>query len=164
MLMFDEEYQPILLDSVYSPILTEYIWVLDLNMMDFTLSPLVNLEEIVCASLELMINGFKFYVPAMWNMLTISEETSQLDVIPMEDLVGREFTALVFGITQTGAIKYRPSTVIATDFKLEHVNVAPQLGKNQMLCHPIGPTSWVNVAPSDTYNKYFKDLVVGDII
>lgn len=164
MLIYDDEQQPILLDSIYNPTPNEYMWVLDLSMMDFTLTPVTNLEEIVSASLELTINEFPFYLPAGWNLLTISEETSQLDVITVEDLVGREFTALVIGMTDRGVLKYRPMTVVATDFQLEHVNVAPQLAKSQMLCHPIGPTSWVNVAPSDTYNKYFKDLVVGDII
>lgn len=164
MLIYDEEQQPILLESIYNPTPTEYLWVLDLSMNDFTLAPLTNLEEIICPSLELMINGFKFAIPAMWNVLTISEDTSQLDVITCEELVGKGFTALVVGMTKMGAMKYQPSTVLITDYKPEHVNVAPQLGKHQMLCHPIGPSSWVNVAPSDTYNKYFKGLVVGDII
>jgi hypothetical protein len=164
MLIYDDEQRAILLDSIYNPTPTEYMWVLDLNMMDFTLAPLTNLEEIIGSSIELMINGFRFHVPGAWNILTVSEETSQLDVIAIKDVLGKEFTALAIGMTATGALKYHPFPVVATDFKMDHMNVAPQLGKHQMLCHPIGPTSWVNIAPSDTYNKYFKDAVVGDII
>jgi hypothetical protein len=164
MLILDDEERVIMLDSIYNPTPTEFMWVLDLNMMDYTLAPITNLEEHICSCVQLMVNGFRFYVPGGWNVLTVSDDTSQLDVIAVKDLVGKEFMALVVGMTKNGALKHQPSTIVATDFQMDHMLVTPQLAKHQMLCHMIGPACWVNVAPSDTYNKYFKDLVVGDII
>ena len=49
-------------------------------------------------------------------------------------------------------------------YKSDYVNIGPSLGKHQMLCHPISPTEWINVSPSDTYNKHLKNSVIGDIV
>ncbi len=164
MLIFDEENRPILLDNIYTPTPTEYLWVLDLSMMDYTLAPLTNLEEIISPSIELMIEGFQFFLPANWNILVYAEDTLQLDVIEIAEVAGREFIAFVIDMSDRGIVKYEPGLITVTNYVPELDNVAPQLGKHQMLCHPIGPEQWINVAPSDTYNKYFRDAVVGDII
>ncbi len=163
MLIFDDETTPIMLDSIYTPTPTEFMWVLDLAMMDYTLAPLLNLEEIISPSIELMICGFKFFVPANWNILVYAEDTLQLDVVEVAEAAGREFTSFVIN-AQNNQIKYVDGVISVTDYVIEQVNVAPSLAKHQMLCHPIGPKQWVNVAPSDTYNKYFRDLVIGDIL
>ena len=164
MLIFDEEMTPILLDSIYTPTPTEYMWVLDLSMMDYTLAPLQNLEEIISPSVQLTICGFSFYLPAGWNLLVFAEDTLQLDVVEIADVAGKEFTSFVIDNVTPLIQKYVPGVVSMTDYQIEMMNVAPSLAKHQMLCHPIGPKQWVNVAPSDTYNKYFRDLVVGDIL
>lgn len=164
MLIFDEEMTPIMLDSIYTPTPTEFMWVLDLSIMDYTLAPLMNLEEIISPSIEIMVYGFRFHVPANWNILVFAEDTSQLDVIEVSETAGREFTSFVINHENPNIMKYLGGLVSVTDYQVERMNVAPSLAKHQMLCHPIGPKQWVNVAPSDTYNKYFRDLVVGDIL
>lgn len=164
MLIFDEEDRAILLDNIYTPTPTEYMWVLDLTLMDYTLAPLTNLEEIISPSIELMVNGFRFFLPANWNILVYAEDTLQLDVVEVAELAGREFTSFVIEISKKGVFKYVPGNITITNYLPELDNVSPQLGKHQMLCHPIGPDQWVNVAPSDTYNKYFRDAVVGNIV
>ena len=161
MLIFDDHSEAIILESIYAPTLTDHFWVLDLSMLDYTLTPLLVLEEIVSPSVTLRIRGFEFTLPANWNVLIFAEDTQQLDVVEVGNLAGREFTALVGGpdvhVSTAGTI-----TVI--DYTPEYQHVAPSLNKHQMLCHPIGPSEWINVAPSDTYNKYLKDLVAGDIL
>jgi hypothetical protein len=164
MLIFDDDTNAIILDSVYTPTPTEYMWVLDLSIMDYTLAPLMNLEEIIGPTIELMIYGFKFNVPANWNILVFDEETLQLDVVEISELAGANFTSFVINAEDPLITRYLPGTIVMTNYMIEHVNVVPSLAKHQMLCHPIGPKQWVNVAPSDTYNKYFRGLVVGDII
>ena len=161
MLIFDENCEAIILDSIYTPTLTEYYWVIDLGMLDFTLAPLLVLEEIICPSVTLNIRGFDFNVPANWNMLVFSEETHQIDIVSVGEIAGREFTALVGGPDVHAAV---PGLITIVDYTPEYLHVAPSLNKHQMLCHPIGPTEWVNIAPAETYNKYLKDLVVGDIL
>lgn len=161
MLIFDSESRPIILDSIFVPTVTDHFWVLDYSIMDYTLTPLQTLEQIVCPSLQVQILGFEFVVPANWNILVYDRETCQLDTVEIAEAAGREFTSLVYGPTKSRAI---PGEITVTNYFLEHVNVGPTLNKHQMLCHPIGPDIWVNIAPSDTYNKYLKDQSVGDLI
>lgn len=161
MLIFDNQSKPIILDSIHTPTLTDYFWVLDLSMMDFTLAPLISLEEVVCPTLVLRIRGFDFALPANWNILVYDSETSQLDVVELSEACGREFTALCYGPQKT---RHTPAIVSVANYYVEHKNVGPLLNKQQMLCHPIGPDEWINVAPSDAYNKYLKDRAVGDLI
>lgn len=161
MLIFDTNSNPIILDSIHVPTLTDHFWVLDLPMLDFTLAPLVSLEEIVCPTLELLINGFRFHLPANWNILVYDRETAQVDVVPISESAGREFTAFVYGPKQT---QPSPSLITIIDYSVESKNVGPLLNKQQMLCHPISATEWVTVSPADAYNKYLKDKTVGDLI
>lgn len=161
MLIFDANNKPIILESIHVPIITDHMWVLDLNILDFKLAPLTILEEVVCPSLQIQINGFEFILPASWNILVYDRDTSQLDVVELAATAGKEFTALVYGPKRTSPL---PAIISVTNYYLEQKNVGPFLNKYQMLCHPIGPGEWVCVSPSDTYNKYLKDCVVGDII
>ena len=164
MLIFDDNNKTIILDDIYTPTPTNYMWVLDLQMMDYTLTPLLVLEEIICPSIEVRVRGFKFYLPANWNVLVFSEETSELDVVEISEVAGREFTAFVYDISNPLITKYAPGLITVSNYASEYVNVGPSLSKHQMLCHPISPTEWVNVSPSDTYNKYLKNAVIGDIL
>jgi hypothetical protein len=161
MLIFDSESNPIILDSIFVPTVTDHFWVLDYTMMDYTLAPLTTLEQIVCPSLQIQVLGFEFIVPANWNILVYDRETSQLDTVEIAEVAGREFTAVVYGPQKSRIV---PGYITVTNYLLEHVNVGPTLNKHQMLCHPIGPDIWVNVAPSDTYNKYLKDQTIGDLM
>jgi hypothetical protein len=161
MLVFDNNYDAIILDSIHTPTVSDHVWVLDLNERDFMLTPLQVLEETICPTLELLIWGFKFWLPANWNILVVDPETQQLDVVEISELPGKEFSAFVYG-------PRRPSTDSAviqiTDYLPNRRNVGPSINKHHMLCHPISNDSWVNVSPSDTYNKYLKNAIVGDLI
>jgi hypothetical protein len=160
MLIFDENTHAILVESITTPMTTEYFWVLNLEIMDFTLTPLIVLEEVVGPTIVLEIHGFRFKLPATWCTLVFAEETMQLDVVENGDLAGKDFTAMISGPNTTIPL---PGHVKLIDYILEDYNYVPSLSKSQMLCHPIAPDLWVNVAPSDPYNKYLKDLVVGNI-
>jgi hypothetical protein len=164
MLIFDDNNRTIILDNVYTPTPTDFMWVLDLQIMDYTLAPLLVLEEIICPSIKVRIRGFEFFLPANWNMLVFSEETSELDVVEISELAGREFTSFVYDISDPLIVRYKPGLVSVLDYSPEFVNVGPSLNKHQMLCHPISPVEWINVSPSDTYNKYLKTAVIGDIV
>ncbi len=161
MLIFDENNDAIMLDCIQGPVLSQYMYVLDLNMMDFTLSPLLVFEEVICPTITVRINGFAFDLPANWNILISDTETYQLDVVEISELAGKEFKAVCYGMDM---VNVDLASIQVIDYQPSHQNVGPALNKYQMLCHPINPTSWVNVAPSDAYNKYLKDKVVGDII
>lgn len=161
MLVFDNNNDALILDSIHTPTIADHIWVLDLNMLDFTLAPLVVLEEIVGPAVQLMVNGFQFILPANWNILVCDEESMQLDVVEIRLVAGKEFRAMLFG-PEHGMVE--TAVISATDYLPTYTLVGPSLNKHQMLCHPVAPLTWVNVAPSDTYNKYLKNLVAGDLI
>lgn len=160
MLIFDSNSKPVILDSIFVPTLTDYFWVLDFTLLDYTLAPLTTLEQTVCPSLQVRIQGFDFIVPANWNILVFDKETSQLDTVEISEAAGREFTAMVYGPNKSMPVA---GMITVVDYFQEFVNVGPSLNKHQMLCHPIGPDTWVSIAPSDTYNKYLKDLTIGDL-
>ena len=161
MLIFNNEATAVLLDSIFDPVEADYFWVLDLKMMDFTLAPLMVLEEISCPTIMVRIDDYTFALPATWNILVFDPETHQLDVVEVKDLAGKEFVALKYGPNMK---THQGSVISVVDYLPNHVNIGPSLAKYQMLCHPISPDSWVNVSPSDVYTKYLKELAVGDII
>lgn len=161
MLVFDNNNVPLILDSIYTPTIADHLWVLDLNMLDFTLAPLLVLEEIVAPTIELSILGFRFKLPANWNILVIDDDTMQLDVAEVAEVAGKEFKAFLYGPKEPN---FEMTTITVTDYHPNYLNVGPSLFKHQMLCHPVSPDLWVNVAPSDTYNKYLKNAIAGDLL
>lgn len=161
MLIFDNNSHPIILDSIYDPVVSDHFWVLDLALMDFTMTPLNVLEEVFCPTVVLRVEGFDFTVPASWNILVYDRETAQLDSVELSEAAGREFTALVYGPNMSAPMAGNVSVV---DYFIEHKNVNPALNKHQMLCHPVGPSAWVNISPTDVYAKYLKDACVGNLM
>lgn len=161
MLVFDNDNEAVVLESIYTPTDTEHVWVLDLIMMDYTLAPLLVLEEVISPSIELLIAGFSFVLPTNWNILVVDTETMQIDVVEISELAGKEFVALVYGPEQK---RIETEIITVTNYHPNYVNVGPSLNKHQMLCHPISPELWINIAPSDSYNKYLKNKTAGDII
>jgi len=161
MLIFDSHNDPIILDDADDPILTDTYWVLDLQMMDYTLAPLLMVEEIVDETVELNINGFKFILPAMWHILVVDIETQQIDVARLKKIAAKDFNAFVFGPKKS---RHESIPISFSNFYSYKHNYGPSLFKHQMLCHPIDNESWINIAPSDSYNKYLKNKVSGDIV
>jgi len=161
MLIFNSDNKPIILDNIHGPTTADHMWVLDMVMMDYTLAPLLILEEIVCPTVQVCIKGFEFMLPAYWSILVYDQDTSQLDVIPLEEAVGKQFTALIHGANQKDV---HGATIVVTNYFVEYKNVGPALNKHQMLCHPIGPDEWISISPSDSYNKYLKDMIAADLL
>ena len=162
MLILDEHNKTIMLETVTGPTLSEYFWALDFDIdIDFTLAPLEILEEVTCATLFVEIGTFTFPLPANWNMLVFDPDTSEIDVVDIKSLPGKNFEALCYGADVS---RIKGAKVRVVDYTPRFVHVGPSLNKNQMLCHPISQDYWVNVAPSDTYNKYLKDKTIGDIV
>lgn len=161
MLIFDENVKPIILESIYTPIVTDSYWVLDLNILDFKLSHLAILEQIDSPTFIVSIDGFDFPLPTTWNILVADEESMVLDVIQLREAAGKAFKALVYGPSHSIP---KVSEIVIKSYYPNFPNVGPSLNKHQMLCHPVAPESWICISGSDTYNKYLKDKVVGDLI
>ena len=162
MLIFQESEEITLIDTIKPTLVEDYFWVLDLDQKDFTLAPLNVIEAITAPSVELLIDGFTFVVPATWNILICDPETSQLDISDVGSVLGKSFHSFVYGFNlpivelhKIEAVGYVPS----------HTSFSSSLNKHHMLCHPIDQTRWINLSPADSYNKYFRNtLLSGDLI
>ena len=160
MLIYDEQSNPIVIDSIHTPLASSHMWVLDLELMDFTLAPIVILEETYCPSFVVNILGFEFVLPTNWFVVVYDTDTTQLDVVKLSDLVGQPYSVLGSGPEVFNASSVSMNIV---NYFPQYKNVSPSLNKHQMLCHPIAPGYWVNISPVDTYNKYLKNKTVGDL-
>jgi hypothetical protein len=161
MVISDENSEPILIDNISTPIKTEFFWVLDLEQRDFVLSKIEVLEEHTTPILVMNIFGYSVEVPANWNILVYSKETSQLDIAEIQEVSRGNFTAFVFEHKKNSHL---PGYVKVIHYKPRANIQTPALNKYQMLCHHLGPDLWICVSPIDNYNKYLKDATIGDIL
>jgi hypothetical protein len=164
MVISDENSYPILIDGIDTATLTDYFWVLQLqldNEMDFMLQKLEMFEEQTTPTLEFLIGDYLIEAPTNWNILVYSEETAQLDIVEVSDLARSKFTAVVY-LHNKGKVVPGPVTVV--DYHREAHVRNPSLNKHTMLCHHVGPDAWVCLAPTDNYNKYLKNSLVGDLL
>lgn len=159
MIIFNENNAPILIKSVYDPIVYDFCWVLDLEQQDYMLHKITMLEEINAPVIFVEVEGVVFPMPANWNMLIFSEETGQLDIADGQALCAMSYTAHVSGPDFSRPLA---STARVVDYKAAHTIVTPSLSKHQMLCHAINDKMWVNISPSDSYSKYLREALVGD--
>ena len=160
MLIVDENNKSVIIPSVHVPAVWSHFWVLDLQLLDFTLTSLTMFEEYSGPSVALEIEGFAFSVPKDWNILIADPEISTLDIIEIDKLAKQSYQAVVYDNEKNTA---HCSSIRIIDQSNHELNVNPSLNRHQMLCHPIGITRWVCIAPNDSYNKYLKDLVLGDL-
>lgn len=160
MLIFDENNQTIILDSIHTPVRSDYFWCLDTDDKDFMLAQLLVLEEITAPTFTLNLGGFEFDVPASWNVLIYDAETMQIDSVELANAAGKDFTAFIYGPREN---HQQGEIVTITDYKPVSKSVAPLLNKHQMLCHPISPKHWICITPHDV-QKHLKNIYVGNIL
>lgn len=161
MIILDERTEPIILDNIDIPFPVSHYWALDLEMMDFTLKELTLCEELTTKTLTIIINGYYVEAPADWNILVYSPETSELDVVEFSDLSKHTFSAFAYN--------HKKNALEQNHIRVEHYDgytkvQTPSLVKHIMLCHPLGYDTWVCIAPTDSYNKYLKGMVIGDLL
>lgn len=161
MVIFDENTEPVLLDNLYSPIISDYFWVLDLEQKDFGLTKLTTIEEHTTPMLAVSIFGYVIELPADWNILICSPETSQLDISEIHELTQGSFNAFVLN-HKTNGIHHAPVKVI--HYEPKAVLHTPSLAKNQMLCHALGRSAWICISPIDNYSKYLKGSITNDLL
>jgi hypothetical protein len=161
MLIFDENTKPIVLSDIHTPTITTHFWILDLDMLDFTIEPLTVFEEIISPAVELKIEDFKFVIPTSWNILIVGDDTCQLDIVEVSKALGKNFNAFVYGNNNAS---FNCSQIQATNYFPSMCSVSPLLTKHQLLCHPVAPDKWVCITPFDIYNKYLKGMLVGDLV
>lgn len=161
MIISDENSNPILIDSITTPLKMDYFWVLDLEQRDFVLQKIEVLEEHSTPILVLNIFGYAVEVPANWYILVFSTETSQLDIAEISEVSRGHFNAFVLNHQK---LSHLPGHISVTEYYPRGKVHTPSLNKSQMLCHHLGQTMWICISPIDNYNKYLKDATIGDIL
>jgi hypothetical protein len=160
MIISDENYFPILIDSVDTPLTIDYFWVLDLAERDWKLCPLTMNEEMTTPSLELSVQDYKIEIPTSWNILIYSEDTSQLDIVEAADLTRNNYTAVAYNHKID---KIVPAVIKVMNYNISSRIYSPSLHKTQMLCHSLGTDHWICLSPTDNYNKFLKNATIGDL-
>lgn len=161
MLIMDDTNRVVVLENIYTPLVSKYFWITDLKSYDFTLDEIKLLELMTGPCVDLWIDGFSLTVPASWYVLIGSNETSEVDIVKAQELTRGDFTAVVCG---PSSARLTLSPIRVTDFKDSCTSIAPRLHKYQMLCHPISATHWISISPFDVYSKSLKNCVLGDFL
>jgi len=140
---------------------SKFYWSFDMEMRDYTLSPILITEDICCKSVRVVVgNMATFILPSHWVMLVFDEETHQIDLVEIREMMGKDFTAYVSGPEIHRPL---PGHVRIVDILPEHSNVAPSLDRTRLMCHPISTSAWISVGGSDVYGRYLKELLTGDV-
>lgn len=160
MIISDEDSKPYLISNIETPTTVDYFWSLDLENMDYSLQELKMFEELTTPSLAVRIWDFVMVIPANWNVLVYSPETSQLDFVEASELTRGGFTCVMY---EHETDKIRAGEAVVIDYNPEDYIRSPVLRKYTMLCHHIGAKHWACIAPTDNYNKFLKDKVIGDL-
>lgn len=161
MLYFDSSNRIISVDSIYSPIIDNFIWVLDLEQFDFTLNPMTMLLEITTPSIEVTIEELCIRLPTSWYVVIYDDEIGMMDVVQVSDLLGRNFKLFTYGFND---LMVSGTNYILNKYIPKDVCVMPNLNKKQFLCHPINGSQWICVGPTEAFAKKLKDMFVGELI
>lgn len=160
-ILHDEYNKPLVLNTLKDRLPTHHVWCLDLKVSDFKLLQIKSVEEIVSPSLVLKINGRLTCLPCHWHMLICDPETTQLDVVPVGELANDFYYALVYG-NNIEMPQFEPITVI--DYLVSETHIYPSHARNFMLCHDVGNGRWINCSYADSYNRFLKNKIAGDLI
>ena len=151
-----------IISNVISPVVPKFNWIFSGELQDFKLERITYLEETTGTAIEVMINKFRFLVPATWHIMICDDETSIVDSIPIANCSTSDFDALLMCPTSSTPVRDKIRVLdLHLNESLSHISVA----KGTMLCHPVGPIT--DVRPNDIYScmigpydihKYISDI------
>ena len=137
MMICTEGNYPYIISDLAAPVVPKYNWIFSTELMDFSLSPIMYLEETTGPALKIMINKTGFEVPASWNILVVDEETMMVDTIPVADCSTKSYKAFLFCPTSMNLFL---DDIRFLDF-IPHTSLChTSIPKNSMICHPVGPS------------------------
>ena len=161
MLYFNSKNNIVAVDTIYTPIVDNFLWVLDLEQNDFTLSPVTMLLELTTPTFDLIIDGLTIVLPTSWFIVIYDDEIGIMDVVQISDLMGRNFKLFTYGFSE---LMVTGSSYILNKYTPKNVSIMPNLNKKQLLCHPINNEQWICIGPTEAFAKKLKDMYVGEII
>lgn len=160
MVLLDEDNNSVILSGLQTPLKSNYFWILDLQLVDFTLTPIKIIEEYWGPTISIEVEDVIITVPKKWHILITDPEISSLDILEINKLSRQPYSVVVYDNERS--IAYG-TTVKVIDYQNYGMVINPSLNRHHMFCHPISNSRWICIAPNDSYNKYLKDTVIGDI-
>jgi len=161
MLIFDDEGNPTIIESVFDPVVTPIFWTLNLAEEDFMFTNIGFLEEHNERGIGLSFGGQYVALPNSWFVLIGEEEDGGLDLIKVEDIRGRDFSAFVFDFDRSLAKTVLMETI---NPRIYEKFCYPIMPKNLMLVHPIEKHTGIVISPNDQYNKWIKGKTMMDFL
>ena len=167
MLILPEYSHAYIIDTVSGPVVPKHAWYYDAILNDFVLRPLLMLEETTGPVVVMRINGFELRVPANWYILLVDEETKMVDTIQVSRAAGSGYKAYMMH-PDIGRCEFAPVQLL--DLSPEESIVHLVVAKQQLVCHPVGPTSTskglpmnVLIGPQDV-GRHMGDLTAVDLL
>jgi len=161
MLIFGDDFRPTIMESAFDPLVTPVFWSLNLDAEDFMFSNIGFVEEHDERGCGLLFDGQYVELPQTWYILIGDSSDGTLDLLPVEDIKGREFDAFVFEFNRS-----MPRTVPMTVFNSRTYQrfCYPIIPKHLMMVHPIDMETGIIITPHDQYNKYIKKKTMMDFL
>lgn len=160
MILHDENGTPLVINNIYDKLPTNYAWCLDLKTQDFTINHFKVVEECTCNTVTIRVNGRYIDLPSYWYVLVCDPETTQLDTVPVGNLSNNTFYAFVYGST-LAVPEYLQIDVV--DWKARCAHTYPTHSRGLMLCLDVGHSKWITCSFSDTYTRFLKNKISGDL-
>lgn len=160
MILHDENGNPLAINSLTDKIPTNYAWCLDLKTQDFTINHFKVVEECKCNTVTIRVNDRELKIPEYWYVLVCDPETTQLDTVPVGNLSNNTFYAFVYG-ANASVPEYKQIDVLK--WEAAQLNTYPTHSRGLMLCLDVGDSKWITCSFSDTYTRFLKNKISGDL-
>ena len=142
------------------PTKSDYYWVFDFELIDYTLVPLLMIQEVTGTVMLVNTLNKTITLPLNWSVLVFDEDSLQLDMVGISNLEVSSFTALVSG---PSVEKDYFSARISLQQVTAETIVTPLPDKHQLLCHPVTDDLFICVGSTPnvpTFQKYLEPLTV----
>ena len=167
-LIITEYNAPYIISQLNAPIVPKFNWIFSGEIQDFKLSQISYLEETTGPAIEVMINKYKFTIPASWQILIADQETMLVDTVPISNCSSAMHQALLMCPT---TMSLYTDEVKIIDYVPESVQHHVSIAKGSMLCHPVGPVFdhkpeevyCCMIGPHDIY-KYIQGMTAKELI
>lgn len=136
-------------------------WLYDLKQRDYFCTQLTVVVELQSSALTIAVGGQLTNLPVDWFVVVCDKMSGVIDTIKVHELTNTSFKLFVIGPKHHTVME---SGYRVVDFDQSRTFFHPVLAKHQMICVEIGAGKWILASPSDSYQKYLKNMALADFI
>lgn len=158
MLIFGGDLKPLILDNVTDPIVSDYVWTLDVDQQDFCFDHITFLDEHYEKGIGFSFDGQYVEIPESWYILVMDPINGMMDLVQTADIRGRVFDAFIYSHQ---SVIPRSASMVMKNARVFKKFCYPILNRNLMLVHPIDEGNGIVISPHNVFKK-IKDTYVMD--